>query len=197
MRTDGKSYEPMACRRPALIICPHCHAPIWPEDIGPPILRGSVRSPFVDIPGALFCKSPSEDDYYALLGQGDLTSERERYIRMHAWWIGNDRRLDPATVDAYGRPIWGQQPDARSGALQTPLSERQRENLVALAAMLDETNAPFLLLKAEAIRELGNFEEAVALLAKSTDPSLADDAAFIQQLAETRDPSVRYMMPDG
>jgi hypothetical protein len=63
--------------------------------------------------------------------------------------------------------------------------------------MLDETNAPFLLLKAEAIRELGNFEEAVALLAKSTDPSLADDAAFIQQLAETRDPSVRYMMPDG
>lgn len=109
--------------------------------------------------------APNELDYYRLLAAKTFTAEDELYARSRAWQSGNDlyRKDDQA------EPIW------------TPVQEQNLRRLVKLA---DDSNLNQRLMKAEALRELGNFKECLELLvdtAKIKDGALS--ARVIRNLA--------------
>ena len=71
----------------------------------------------------------------------------------------------------------------RGSSDPAPFSEAERQNLESFAGMLDEAIDQDRLIKAEALRELGRFEDAVRLLARDIDPRMKRAATFIGDLA--------------
>lgn len=165
--TDGKMHAPMLPDRPLLVKCPYCGALLWideQEQVGEidlwknwplPMIRlgpnGQVEEVelgncddgiFKDTRSYI---APTPQDYLALLQKGISDNQKERYIRLRVWWAGNDAR--------------------RQGE-DTPLSDDEIANLRAFAAMLDESDENDLIMKAEAMRELGKYEDATVLLSK-------------------------------
>ena len=160
--------------QPWLVICPHCHAPLWIdelEELGKTEAWGDEKGEFND---ARTYEKPSLDNYLALIENGVGDPQKERYVRLSAWWAGNDQR--------------------RTNAGEIPMSPREAANLMALAHTLDESDANDLVMKAEAMRELGQFDGALALLAQSVDVNIAQAVEIIKGLSEKRDPYVRKMI---
>lgn len=158
-----------------LVMCPHCHAPLWVdelEELGRSDPWGKKDDDFDD---AQEYKAPSFDDYLALVDKGIADDRKERYVRLRAWWAGNDAR--------------------RAGSV-APMSSREAGNLESLAGMLEESSQNDLVMKAEAMRELGKFDDALSLLAKSADRRLAQAVKIIGDLSRERDPYVREMRFD-
>lgn len=171
--SDGKREAPMLPDRPWLVMCPHCHAPLWIDEleiIGKTDIWDWLND---NRAGAIGYKTPTFDDYFALLAKNIVDHKKERYVRVRAWWAGNDeRRTSPGEI---------------------PMSLCEMENLTSLAEILDESDANSLVMKAEAMRELGRFDDALTLLARSTDGSIAQAVETIRSLSEKRDPYVRRM----
>jgi hypothetical protein len=65
--------------------------------------------------------------------------------------------------------------------------------LIAFAQLLDESNSHDLVMKSEVMRELGHFDNSIALLTKSTDSDISQAVTIIKNLAEQGDPYVREM----
>jgi hypothetical protein len=72
-----------------------------------------------------------------------------------------------------------------------PLNNDEQLNLKALAKLMDEFDDNDLLMKAEILRELGCFENALALLSKVGDKDLEKAVSFIGALSKLGDPCVR------
>jgi hypothetical protein len=118
-----------------------------------------------------------EEELLAALAEGvALDRAEERELRRRAWWAGNDPYRDPETP-------W------------KPFAERApaaRENLRLLLELFDPDEPLDGLLKAEALRELERFDEAMALLARVPLPDeLHKVAEQLRRLAEQRVPEVR------
>lgn len=131
--------------RPWLIACPHCRALLWINELRElaAIDPQKGRERFVT---ALPCETPRLDDCLSFLRRGALTPDKERYVRVRAWWAGNDER--------------------RKSAPKLPLSQAERSNLSALIRILEKSaHGGDILMRAEALRELGRFDEVLALLA--------------------------------
>jgi hypothetical protein len=165
--TDGKRDAPMLPDKRWLVKCQHCGALVWideQEKVGIVELEAPYRkqqqNSFKD---ALPYDTPSPDDYFAFLQKGVSDSEKEQYVRLCAWWAGNDAR--------------------RNGEVVTPLSDDEIANLGAYAALLDETDESDRIIKAEIMRELGRYEDAVALLSTPFREQLAFAAAIIRNLS--------------
>ena len=160
--------------RPLLVMCPHCHVPLWIDEVE----KLGVVGPWGDGEGqfkdARCYETPSADDYFALLALGVGEPRKEQYVRVRAWWAGNDERRATA-----GR--------------ECPITSREAANVTALALTLDESDARELLMKAEAMRELGRFDDALSLLAKSSDEGTAKAVEIIRNLSERHDTCVRVM----
>lgn len=161
--TDGKRDAPMLPDEPWLVKCQHCGALVLideQQEVG--IVDGRLprQDSFKD---ALPYDTPSPDDYFAFLQKGVSDSEKEQYVRLCAWWAGNDAR--------------------RNGGAVTPLSDDEIANLDAYAALLDETDESGRIIKAEIMRELGRYEDAVALLSTPFREQLAFAAAIIGNLS--------------
>src|SRR5262249_1863096 len=93
-------------------------------------------------------KEPTEEQYYSAL-QKNLAKDRqqEKSLRILAWWRSNDhRRSDPQCL-ATATDAW-------------------RENLEALARLLDDRDDNEGLTKAEVFRELGQFDLAKDILSR-------------------------------
>jgi hypothetical protein len=73
------------------------------------------------------------------------------------------------------------------------MSSRETANVTAFAHTLDESDANDLVMKAEAMRELGRFDDALSLLAKSVDENIAQAVEIIKGLSKKHDPYVREM----
>lgn len=171
--TDGKREAPMLPDQPWLVMCPHCHVPLWIdelEELGKTEPWGDEQSKFKD---AREYEKPSLDDYFALFANGVVDPEKEQYARLRAWWVGNDER--------------------RTNAGKIPMSPREVANVTAFAHTLNESDANDLVMKAEAMRELGRFDDALSLLSKSVDENIAQAVEIIKGLSEKRDPYVREM----
>ena len=76
------------------------------------------------------------------------------------------------------------------GKARAKLSARERENLDALSQLLDKNEPEERVMKAEIMREMGRFDEAVSLLSGSIDQGLALAAGVIRNLALKKDSSV-------
>lgn len=171
--TDGKRDAPMLPDQPWLVMCPHCHTPLWIdelEELGEIEPWGKRDERFKD---AITYELPSVDDYFAILEKGIETPEKERYVRLRAWWAGNDAR--------------------RNTEIEIQISACEISNLTGFAQMLDESDANDLVMKAEVMRELGRFDDARTLLARSVDSNSSQAVAIIESLVDQGDPYVRQM----
>ena len=169
--TDGKREAPMLPDQPLLLLCPHCNAALWIdelEELGEFEYSENRPNKFND---AIPCKTPSINNYVTLLERGVGSREKERYLRLQLWWADNGLR--------------------RTSATEVPISVREASNMKALAEMLDEKNADDLVMKAEVMRELGCYDDAKVLLEKSVDNSMRDVVEFLKVLCERGDRYVR------
>lgn len=175
--TDGKREAPMLPDQEWLLVCPHCGAGFWSDDLEPidalDFYHGvseSLVEKYSQTPSA---KTPSISDLHQALFNETEDNERIEYLRIKIWWTGNDVRRE--------------NPD---GPAMTVL---EKENLVALIPLLgqDERDEQALVMKAEALRELGRFDDALNVLDKITNERLVKTVDQIRQLAGKGDWVVR------
>ena len=173
--TDGKQYAPMLPQPPAVVQCSHCPDCYWLADakkIGCLKIWPAKNRQWPTDPSA---EEPSEDGYYLALEKGlgrDL--QQERQLRILAWWRRNDAFRDTHKAKA-----------RRGGAnkAQTAgnpaMSAQCKKNLQALTGLLNAANENDCLIKAEVLRELGEFACAIQALGHVTS---ADHQAAVRQL---------------
>jgi len=163
--TDGKREAPMLPDEPWLRKSPSEGVLFWSdecEEVGR--IDSFTREDGNPKRGNLeFAKEPDESDYLAATSNGTAdTEEKLRYIRMRLWWRGNDR--------------------VRRKEI-THLPKEHIQNLSELASLLSEEDANQRLMKAEVLRELSHFDEALRLL-EGTFPGDYQDAVHrIRELA--------------
>ena len=156
-----------------LVACPHCSRLFWCEDakqVGEIRFSANCEKDSKAFRGARETQSPAEDGLYALLCGKQKDREREMRVRLLALQATNDRWRNDTTAPA--------------------VSERARQNMMALADMLDEKDQSNRLLKAEIARELGDFAGAKRLLEAEFDAENSKKAAFLRKLAKARNKKV-------
>lgn len=169
--SDGKTESPMAPQELQLVKCRHCQTLIWIDDLPvvfDPRETGSdnEEKEFLDARPA---SNPSFQEYVDLLSR-DLSDEQVRYVRIHAWWIANDRRRGKKEI--------------------VELSAPETDNLLALVSLLDERDGHERIMKAEALRELGGFSAAQRLLEMSFTEQLQEVAVFLGELNKQKNKAV-------
>lgn len=170
--TDGKCEAPCLSDEPWLRKSPAEGVLFWSdecEEIGQ-ISYFDDEPPNPDWKDLEYAEDPLEEDYIVALNSGVAdTNEKMRYVRMRLWWLGNDR--------------------IRQSEAST-LSDLHLQNLEAFAAILSEDDPDQRLMKAEALRELSRFGEALTLLTGSLPDEAQDAVEFIKKLAEAQNCSV-------
>lgn len=185
--TDGKQFAPMLPHPPAVVKCRHCGECYWlaeAEEVGT-VDRWRDEGQQVN-PGwatAEEVEEPTEEEYYRALEAGLARNpEQERNLRVFAWWRRNDAFRDRAGANA-------------GGITSTPAKWRQ--NLEALVGMLDEEDQTDGIMKAEALRELGDFESAKQILGRIESSGVAAVVRQIRSLCDSGDTSVRELQFGG
>lgn len=181
--TDGKQNAPMLPLPPAVVKCHHCAECYWLADarkIGTVNPWGD-ESVQVDPSWAAspVVQEPSETEYYRALQEGLAANpEQEETLRVLAWWRRNDAFRDgPQGITVSDAHV--------SGA--------SRENLNVLVRLLDEADENNRLMKAEALRELGEFESANQVLSRVTSAEYAEVVRQLRLLCDARDVCVREL----
>jgi len=118
---------------------------------------------------------PPETDYYQAIEKGLAhTLAEEKALRIHAWWRRNDPFRESYVHESVSETRHGRRRRMRLQAeriaqnhIQIPvLSGACRNNLEALVDMLNQEDARERIMRAEALRELGQFESAKMILRK-------------------------------
>ncbi|MHB0986882.1 MAG: hypothetical protein ACYC05_15000 [Sulfuricella sp.] len=122
---------------------------------------------------------PSLDDWWAALeNTNTLTPAREMLVRRQLWWQGNDH----LRLNRDGKPC----------SSEPELNDRQiRDNLEALYGLCVAAEKPDRIEIAEILRELGRFDEALALLESIEVDDDNNKASLIAAFARQKDPVVR------
>lgn len=178
--TDGHMDAPMLPDTLPFLISPHSGNLHWIEDL---VMVEAVDFYYRDLsmadiekahPGALWAWEESliEAVLNHLESHANLTPKQEEILRIFAWHRSND----PVRQDPPGDPI-------RTPGLLA--------NMAKLEQMLAPGNKPDTrLLRAEILRELGRFEESLALLkrVRSAFRKIARDT--FRELAQCKNPCV-------
>lgn len=183
--TDGKQIAPMLPRPPAVAKCRHCNECYWLADarevgtVDPWGNEPNRSHPDWDVAPAV--EEPLEADFYAALGKGLATDDQqERTLRILAWWRRNDVYRDGV-----------------QGENQTPLTDEGRRNLVELSRLLDEAEDNDRIMKAEVLRELGDFEAASEILDQVTSEEYTAVVRQLRQLCDNRSTCVSELQFGG
>jgi hypothetical protein len=171
--TDGKRDAPMLPDQPWLVKCPHCQASIWidEQDKAGEIDDSSKNEKFKD---AKSYRTPKLKDYFNILNIGNLDKKKELYLRFRAWWAGNDERRETVSARNY-------------------LSDEEKANLEGLYRILDYSNDNDRLMMAELKRELGEFDDAGAIMNEPFGNGLTQAASIIKELIEKKELFVAEM----
>jgi hypothetical protein len=124
-------------------------------------------------------QEPTEEDYYQALQEGFASdSQQERSLRILAWWRRNDafRRTSRAEVGC-----------------SAPVTGECRANLEALVSLLDEADENDRFLKAEVLRELGEFESAKLVLRRVTSGEYTAVVRQLNALCNSGDASLKEL----
>ena len=179
--TDGKVFYPMFRRPPSITRCSTCAGFFWVLDAK---AIGEIDS-FADEPenipsewrDAKHIRELSEQEYLEAIEAGMAGNRHEELnLRIRAWWAGNDSLRKNAESDAAQSPFLH--------------SSESRENLERIVDLLNTGNPDEHLMKAEALRELGRFGEALQVLSAVFPGQLTEPANYIRRLAEEHDPLV-------
>jgi hypothetical protein len=163
-----------------LLICPGCSKCFWREDV--PTLESLKDSKY-------FIKYAANSSERSFPNSGwvqghqfeDMVrqsfwrnSEEEKYIRIRAWWSHNSVYRDDPT-------------------LEVRLSAEQENNLRLLLQLLDADDPNETLTKAEILRELGEFDECLELLAEPINERCARAIDVIKELARDKKRKVELL----
>lgn len=175
--TDGKMEAPMFPNVPAAASCPHCNSLVWLFEL----------EEIAQLEGSAFNEDPSKfevlpnyqelnaDQYWKVLASGQLDDEKEAYLRFSLFQLlNNDRRNDELK----------------------PYSSRELANISALLGLMNERNERGVLIKAELLRCLGKFKEAMAVLELDFGYEYAKQAELIYSLSLREDPYVKRIPED-
>lgn len=182
--TDGHMDAPMLPDEQPFLISPHSGNLHWVEDL---VLVEKVdffnnNLTMAEIekthPGALWAweESLMEAVLNHLESHANLTPKREEILRIFAWHLSND----PVRQDPPGDAIRTQEMQA---------------NMEKLEQILTHANQPDArLMRAELLRELGRFEESLALLkrVRSVSRKIARDT--IRELARRKETMVSRLL---
>lgn len=185
--SDGKMVASMMPNQYSLVSCPSCNKPVWIEEAKlldklKPVgcfsdskVQQEDENPVGAIENQLkYSKTATLAVYEEALADLKSDAEKERYIRVRIWWLGNDIR--------------------RNSGVATPLTDQEVQNLESLMPLLDGAKQNDILAKAEALRELGRFDECIALIDAPEARTKSDGyAANILYWAEQCDPYVRQI----
>jgi hypothetical protein len=181
--SDGKQVAPMLPAPPPVVKCEHCNAVYWMADAREMGMLDDddLHTQNSSRKSAKQIVAPTDEELYAAIDGGMATSvELEKQLRILAWWKWNDRfRKDGAFAP--------DQPEQ--------LSAGSRRNLEALAKLVDEVEPGTALLKAEALRQLGEFGRAEEILRKIPDGPIRWAVSQIRAFCDRRDISVRPLEP--
>jgi len=167
--TDGKTEAPMLPETPWMVKCPHCSKLLWlrEQETVAEVERADKRNHYAN-------SKPYEvlklKDYWRVLEGYDLEQQQELYLRIRAWWKGNDKR--------------------RGSEIKSTLSSKEASNLRALEALLDTSHSPERLMAAEIKRELCEFNDTEKLLIEVMAGEFEHAAIAIADLAIRKDPYV-------
>ena len=174
--TDGKRDAPMLPDQPWLVKCQHCGTLLWideQEQVGEIDPWASETDDSIRFADARPGLTPTLHEYAEFLGAGVSDRNKERYVRLRVWWAGNDPRREAGT------------------AMQ--LDSFEAKNLRAFLVLLDEADETDRLMKAEVLRELGEFYDAEKLLATGFDDKLIQAVSIIRGLIQKRSTTVAEM----
>jgi hypothetical protein len=181
--TDGRRVAPMLPRPPAVVKCRHCGECYWladAEKVGTfDPWRGEGQQVNPSWATAEEVQEPTEEEYYRAMEKGLATDpKQEKRLRVLAWWRSNDTFRD----------------DPRAPAVDNPSgSELWRKNLEALANLLHEADENDRLMKAEVLRELGEFELAKQVLGRIDSSKMAAVVRQVLSLCDSGDTRVREL----
>jgi hypothetical protein len=150
--SDGKIVAPMLPEFPSLVLCKKCNQFYWVEDAREiermDYYQSDKEGKWSDVN---FVEFPTFNQYFDALE----TIPEEEFIRINIWWSYND---------FFRKGIEDQ--------ITPDMHEKNTENLAALLKILCETDDNDLLIKSEAYRNLGFFDESKELLNRIEDPDL-------------------------
>lgn len=175
--TDGKMDAPQLPDHPSLVKCQHCASLIWIHEqkqvgiFGYGLITRYAELLASERPGP--AATPTLLDYLGFLDAGVGDKHKERYLRIRTWWASNDRR--------------------RESSQPTPLDCIETQNLRNLANLFDEAEDNDRLIKAEVLRELGEFGEAERLLTSTFEDRWSHAASIIRGLNQKRIAAVAEM----
>ncbi|MEA3522587.1 MAG: hypothetical protein U9R50_06405 [Campylobacterota bacterium] len=176
--SDGKRDAPMLPEHFWLVKCPHCQALIWideQEKIGKIEQFSDNEEAYK---GAKSYSVPELKNYFAVLKKNNLGRKKEHYLRLHAWWAGNNNRRG-------------------TNKIKQLLSDEEKVNLEALGKMLDPSDDNDRIMMAEIKRELSQFEEAEDILKEPFANDLSQAVSIIRELIQRRDSYVAEMKFDN
>lgn len=175
--TDGKMVAPMLPDRPWLVKCQNCGTLIWIDETKE-LGEDSSWEEHKKWPNAVNTSIPNETEILNLLASAELSNEKELYARRIAWWTANDTvRMNAGSKAAF--------------------SPAQKENMQALAKLLDEKEPDQRIMKAEIHRELGKFKDCIQLLENPFKEDYHTEiSSLIRKLAEENISIVREIEED-
>lgn len=182
--TDGYMVAPMLPRFPVITRCTAAGPIFWvstAKTVGSMPPWGAEADTPQAWRNAQTVRDLREEEFLLAIAQGlGDTPEKLNYLRRQAWWEANHAH----------RPRGDAAPPAAASdfAPGTPA----RANLEALAAAQDEAQPEQRLTKAEALRELGQFDEAARLLDddRLKDARLQRWVTMIRERIQLRDARV-------
>lgn len=176
--TDGRMIAPMLPSLPAITRCHGCGRYFWiSEAKGIGYIHYGLEEPPPEWKAARRARELSEQEYLEAIQSGlARTRKQELYLRIWAWWASNDP-LRFTGLDETQTP-----PRRSPEALM---------NLERLLELLDETHPAERLQKAEVLRELERFDEALRLLEFDFPDQYEKVTSLIRELAQRKDPLVR------
>ncbi len=147
--SDGYQEMPLTPAQPNISRCTNCSKLMWVAEC-PPVgmIDENVPAPEHEAWKKLPYIEPVEEaDYLEALKSGMATEpERETELRVFAWWRANDKHR------------------RNEGPGRYPQSPEAVENLTRLVDLLKDGEHEFVLFRAEALRQLGRFDEARDIL---------------------------------
>lgn len=197
--TDGKMEAPMLPRMPEIAHCQGCGGFYWldkdreigtisnswdlllaPEEARP-VPDEWRRAPMIDL-------LDEQELMSAINSRAASGVRRERKLRILLWWKGNDRFREK--YDRASQRRLAQDEPLKAGLRAVPARQYEapalehRANMERLHAILEAREPKMRLMKAELARELGLFEECLALLAPPFRKQFRTAAELIRGLAD-------------
>ena len=178
--TDGRQIASMLPRPPFAVKCHHCAKSYWLTDakeigrIEMPMEQRAVDPAWQE---ALYVEEAPEEGYYQAL-EATLARDlaMEKVLRTFVWWRGNDADRQITHAEE---------------GVETGYPEAYRSNLTALAPLFNDQNINERLMKAEALRELAEFDAALKIMSEIQGSNYDTVVQKIRGLCEIADTCVR------